>query len=123
MNNNIQESYCSFEVCKKLKEKGFNCIVDAFYDMEGDLAEEATPSRWNDHNAISRPTHAVAIEWIRVNFRTYIWIQIRGNSFNQTYVPFCMENLNPNNTIELAGYPILKEATDAALVYVLENLI
>ena len=30
INNNIQESYCSFEVSKLLKEKGFNISEDIF---------------------------------------------------------------------------------------------
>ena len=37
INNNIQESYCSFEVSKLLKEKGFEVLSKSGYDLKGEI--------------------------------------------------------------------------------------
>lgn len=76
MINNIQEEYCGFEVCKLLKEKGFDvptrmCVID----------DDARPMPFNAGNGMhvnskdpyySCPTQSIALEWIRVNFNMHI---------------------------------------------------
>lgn len=96
MKNNIQESYCSLEVSKLLKEIGFNCECNSHYSLALTTQTHETdgtsgPFAWekgelsvvNDYNTnkslgkyyndidwygCSRPTHQTAIKWLRVNF-------------------------------------------------------
>lgn len=103
MNNNIEESYCSFQVSKLLKEKGFFSSDDelirrgwvhapnegwsftSFGQEQFDEYEDWFLCRRaiggyvlpEDYpNFYAAPTHALAIEWLRVNYG--IWIQING---------------------------------------------
>src|SRR5574343_236503 len=87
INNNIQEAYCSLEVSKLLKEKG--CDLPAqlihYYPPRKKDNVHLGPGWGRRYNYyINQPkdgserihsfTHALAIEWIRVNFGIHIWI-------------------------------------------------
>jgi hypothetical protein len=92
INNNIQESYVSYEVGKLLKNKGFNWIYDEFNpDCNGEHSyfeniNNATEIKRfshyyieNNHNGLQwiwinvpAPTHSIAIEWFRINFGVII---------------------------------------------------
>ena len=85
MNNNIQEVYCSKEVSKLLREKGFDVKCHSHYvgssnDIRFGIVQETgigdiNKEFYNNSDlllSISRPTHQVAIEWLRVNFDIYI---------------------------------------------------
>lgn len=116
LNNNIQESYCSFEVSKLLKEKGFSIRSEPYrYNPYGELTVL---------EGINCPTHALAIEWIRVNFG--VWVVVNFANGNKWYFD-C-------NRIGFSGekkriyssdydYSSPQEATEVALKYVLEELI
>lgn len=167
LNNNIEEDYCSFEVCKLLKEKGFTQPTLCFYFEDGEFKqnvliqitgmeyeEEFTTEynelleNWNDGftskkgdsrcsgcskpngylETFSSPTHTLAIKWIRENFGIWIETQHDG-TFNQ--FTFKLSKLN-NKNIKTEphymhpfgkGFNSSEEATDAALLYVLKNLI
>ena len=68
---NIQEDYCSFEISKLLKEKGFDNKVTAFYVKWGDGGIEffgnCKPAHFNRHQdiVIAAPTHQMAMKWLR----------------------------------------------------------
>lgn len=162
INNNIQEDYCSFEVCKLLKEKGFDIPCSTHWELgNGDkksntppgvyiggfLDKQGSPRPYNNSELMesyqderypndvfgewSRPTHSVAIEWIRVNFGIHIWIASKdvdgkevlyiGNARNipvkKDKKGFIIDPLpyNPKSTPQ--------EATEAALLYTLQNFI
>ena len=102
INNNIQESYCSLEVSKLLEEKG--CTLG--------------------ENKDGLITHALAIEWIRVNFG--VWVVVNFANKNKWYFD-C-------NRIGFSGekkriyssdydYSSPQDAIENALKYVLEELI
>lgn len=115
INNDIEESYCSFEVSKLLKEKGFDCKVKGTRNSD-------TPFSEIDNCQI--PNHALAIEWIRVNFG--IWIEISISIENKWY--FTLLNLESKRNAEIyiindKIYNSPQEATEAALLYVLKELI
>lgn len=135
INNNIQEVYCSFEVSKLLKEKGFwvqtynKCWVktlDGEIIYNGNDEKHDRAEQW-----IMHPTHSVAIEWIRVNFGIHIWIASKdvdskevlyiGNARNipvkKDSKGFIIDPLpyNPKSTPQ--------EATEVALLFTLQNLI
>ncbi len=127
INNEIEESYCSIEVSRLLKEKKFEAETYAYF-LHSD--EENEPdfrisNKWINRNLeddfISAPTHGIAIEWIRVNFNHDI--ESRGvryagdekSSYYQAYVNGCVVSMERYNTPS--------EAIEAALLYTLENLI
>ena len=103
MNNNIQESYCSKEVSKLLKEKGFE------FNMR------TAPTGF--------PTHALAIEWIRVNFG--IWIQVFNEEKNFGYDIINIKKKTSLGNLLYRAYAFNspQQATEAALLYTLQNLI
>lgn len=127
INNNIQESYCSFEVSKLLKEKGFDCICTKSYmdfGMDG-IPDMRIVNHITKPNILA-PTYALAIEWIRTNFDHHIE-NIR-NSFDK--YEYCIdpnkklwETLKETPIHSKKQFKIPQEATEAALLYTLKNLI
>ena len=118
INNNIQESYCSFEVSKLLKEKGFNCYTNTWHQrgngIVGDVVGKSDRYNSKGEAYTSCPTHALAIEWIRVNFG--IWIYS-----NQTSLGNWIGHMNSLETKLYYNTP--QEAESEALWYVLKKLI
>lgn len=136
MNNYIEESYCSFEVSKLLKEKGLVSETLRGYTNKGKLvSEELWMMTCNAPQSISRPTHTLAIEWIRVNFG--IWIYTTGECFGEEWYPqFSVvseevwDDLDKRHSILSAHKKIRpiyfsspQEAIEYALLYALTNLI
>lgn len=127
MNNDIQEDYCSFEVAKLLKEKGFSifckeCYVVDFFDIQG-KRNNVWESKYPD-SVYPISTHALAIKWIRENFRVSISANIAtsGKSYCEIYEwaggAKGWERLNGS-----FGYESCYHATEEALLYVLKTLI
>lgn len=168
INNNIQESYCSFEVSKLLKEKGFGVQTLRCYFEDGTFKKNLLRDRvgmdygseftiefselienWNDgfvtkkngnrcfgcngnkeyFVTYSAPTHALGIEWIRVNFNKIITIYANASGY-------CFEI---HDSSELGGSHVydsditgpnesgcwdnFEDANEAALLYTLKHLI
>jgi hypothetical protein len=144
MNNNIQEPHCSFEVSKLLKEKGFKVYSQYKYF-------EQKPIGYNLVNFIPNkeilniigydlmladgryenidfftlaPTHAVAIEWIRVNFGIHIFADFDLGWEGIIVVPVgYYENGKFPSLGEISKFDTPQESTEAALLYTLQNLI
>jgi len=139
MNNDIQEPYCSLEVCKLLKEKGFNVFCNSFYTEEGDVNLAIDEynilliMNWQlKKEECSFVSQALAIEWIRVNFDLHIHTYPTGMGYYCYEVFSIKRRENPKDKIvqkettsiqwdELYNTP--QEATEAALLYTLKNLI
>lgn len=116
MNNKIDETYCSFAVSKLLKEKGFEipCImlVDEFEHLmnDGSYYEYKFPS----------PTHALAIEWIRINLGQWIYVvpqTLLGKRKCDTYY----HTIVGDDITHSDFYNSPAEATEAALLYILKQ--
>lgn len=146
LNNNITESYCSFEVSKLLKEKGFDCPCDtkvAFTNKKEfyvdklankiQLSDKELLLKYRTFNILC-PTHALAIEWIRVNFGYWITIYVvrRDTVLEGTiysYSPTIKkvpDELKQGLVVDYFPYQLFnspQEATEAALMYTLQNLI
>lgn len=124
MNNTITEDYCSFEVSKLLKEKGaklqthFNGKYHLWY-YEGDLHTYEWFRSFD--NMLPAPTHSLAIKWIRENFR---WnIEIGYKNVNHSFISMVYP-MSPNTRVHpCSTYSTHEEATEAALLYTLKNLI
>jgi hypothetical protein len=136
----IQEAYCSFEVAKLLKEKGFNCPCKVVYSPKGIikhyLKEEVYAHNLKGHKKLC-PTHQMTMKWLREIYHLEINITF-GFPFidgKQQYKYFwsivrvCDNHLeypmdDPNSAYyneEMADS--YEEAVEAALKYVLKNLI
>ncbi len=104
MNNNITEDYCSFEVSKLLKEKGFDCQCDMLHIekekhpilgslfKDGNDLEIVTNSQFEEYKVeygfdgylkgkeiLTIPTHALAIKWLLVNHKVAIDVVLRSS--------------------------------------------
>ena len=106
---NLQEDYCSFELSKLLKEKGFKqegCHKS--YSMEGPVA----------------PTHQMAMKWLREEHKLFIDISFQkdeDDSVTWFYMTWALDDRKRD--VEEVDFASYEEAVEAALKYVLENLI
>jgi len=116
INNDINEIYCSFEVSKLLKEKGFK-------RTENTHQQRANTEVWYDANGNKyggglfcyAPTHATAIQWLYQNFGIWIWIERGKHAF--------IDNESHSAYNSLGQFNSSYEATEATLLYTLKNLI
>src|SRR6478752_4293316 len=125
MNNDIQENYCSFEVSKLLKEKGFDLHCDSYYyDKRGTLREYVGNYNSTDqeelHPHSSRPTHDLAIQWIRKNFRPDYALNLFPYKIRNKLL---WEVRIFGHHFASSGYKLPTDAIDIALFYTLQNLI
>ena len=119
----IKEAYCSFEVAKLLKEKGFNERSAASYDSKGQLQEGY--GYWNKTPIwYAAPTHQMAMAWLRKEKRIFIRIIEDGAGEVFRYEIY---NHTPDNNgdyyISNTYIDSYEEAVKAALKYSLEKLI
>ena len=125
----IQEDYCSYELSKLLKEKGFEILTDKVYDNQNKLDYQNVVC-WQEKRLpyIFAPTHQMAMKWLREKH----WvISIIPKSFyadgrctSWTYSIWADDNLEINDEEEWKNiYGSYEEAVEAALKYSLENLI
>ena len=125
----IQEAYCSKEVSKLLKEKGFNEFCYTYYDNTDNsikrfnkgLYFNNTSYPWGvsyDINDVKKyiiaPTHQMAMRWLREEHNIKIMIR--------PYVDgtYSYEILNGFWYVNFDSY---EEAVEAAIKYCLEYLI
>ena len=135
MNNKIDEDFVGFEIAKLLKEKNYAVdTVHYFIDVNGKNSNHKSMSsehflgaNWNHYpsqensSRVSCPTHSLAIKWIRENFNYNVEVTYRNADKNYQAIS---HPIFPNTEIGLCGhYKSPKEATEAALLYTLQNLI
>ena len=114
----ITEDYCSYEVSKLLKEKGFNEPCTELNKLC--LRDGEKP--------VLKVTHQMAMKWLRKKHNIYINIQPDFPSDKDYKMCWCWSaNILHENCISLKGYQCYietyEEAVEAALKYTLENLI
>ena len=104
----IKEDYCSFEVYKLLKEKGFDGEIHTTFDKEG-------------YTQLSI-TLQMAMKWLRETYGIDIVIEISDPSVKDRKYYCVIWNKN-NDSYILDLFDSYEEALEAALKYCLENLI
>ena len=138
----VQEDYCSFEVAKLLKEKGFNEQCSSTYDIavsggkpifyKYDVLQFFPDGMKNSDDkygmVISAPTHQMAMKWLREVHKVVISIDAHTANHWDGYIDrFEIDILKNASRIivpyEIAIYNTYEEAVEAALKYSLENLI
>ena len=126
----IQEAYCSFEVSKLLKEKGFNEPCKDFYRKENEEWLHRNTYEYNYFNlqmprwedCYSCPTHQMAMAWLREKYRIDIVIEISDPSVKDRKY-YCVIWDGNNNSYILDLFNSYEQSCEAALKYSLENLI
>ena len=128
----IKEAYCSFEVSKLLKEKGFDTQCRAAYTDYGQLFTTQIQqyitniicSKSNLWKCIA-PTHQMAMKWLREEKNIFIVIEPHAyiNEKIKSYDCSLWVDDNYYRYLESKDYPSYEEAVEAALKYCLENLI
>lgn len=118
----IKERYCSYEVARLLKEKGFDESCGYLYCFdELVLAENGFDNRIKNSEItrkvyITAPTHQMACDWLRekgIHINIY-YLSIR----NQYYYEIVEGTQDNEGTCNSYG-----DAVEAALKYSLENLV
>ena len=112
----IKEAYCSDDVCKLLKEKGFKEPCTALNKLV--IKDGEKP--------FIKITHQKAMAWLREVHGIFIAINNDDLDFNWQ----CYDLINRENTLDpkilsesYAGYKTYEEAVEAALKYCLEKII
>ena len=124
----IQEAYVSYEIAQLLKKKGFNERTLYHYTNCDVLQHNIVYNQYKNSeilNAYSAPTHQMACAWLREKYHIFIEI---GTSIdlNGDY-HFLYTILDKECKYVRRGYTYFEwnyeDALEAALKYVLENLI
>lgn len=125
----IYEAYCSYEVSKLLKEKGFDECIFEFYVSDSIMyARNGEGFRLSELPDIYYPhiTHQMACAWLREVHKLHIAILwdcgacIGKNSF--CYHIYRIDNYEDRGYNKI-GFDSNEEAVEAALKYTLNNLL
>lgn len=123
----ITEDYCSYEIAKLLKEKGFDEPCIGFYNpIDGCFFEASIRKSWdyNRHGSINAPTHQMALKWLREVHNIDIIAPPQFDNAKWTYSAIIFKLSIPCTEIRLNDNKDKKEeAYEVAIKYTLENLI
>lgn len=122
----IEEAYCSQEVAKLLKEKGFHIPVLSHYTKFGSVWHCEDREDFNTEAEIecySRPTHQLAMRWLREEKNIIIIVDYNDDVDCEQNERWGFSIYSPDRKIDLATYPTYEETVEAALKYCLTNLI
>ena len=123
----IKEAYCSYEISKLLKEKGFNEECTHYYDVDDGIeyTNGARVINSNTETYFVSPTHQMACAWLREVYKIFIEISV-SIDLNGNY-HYSYHILNKELEYVRKGYTDFdwnyEDAVEAALKYSLENLI
>lgn len=126
------EDYCSFEVAKLLKEKGFNEPIRCWYDNFQDFHEEGVRMSNTDclPPTIMCPTHQTAMKWLREVHNIIVSPYALSLGYYFEIFDLTTRDITGCKPLYQVGIPskeyvlsTYKEAVEAGVKYVLENLI
>lgn len=121
----IKERYCSLELSKLLKEKGFDEKTFTYYD--DDILCNGGWFEWNRSplGHISAPTHQMAMDWLREIHKLHIGIERgpRGYHLTIEIIPLGVVKYVTREIVGTNYVESFKDGVEAALKYALENLI
>lgn len=117
----MKEVYCSYEIAKLLKEKGFDEECTHYYSCEDDELIEYTNGVYSrnskDCHRCTSPTHQMACAWCRdEGYHIYTFKGVDSWVYE-------VQSLNEDWTYHLGCLKDHDDAIEAALKYTLENLI
>ena len=121
----IKEAYCSYEIAKLLKEKGFDIPCNAYWFIGEDVTfrVDGEPINWNDVKAtlewLSCPTLQMVMAWLREKDIDLCIHPDFPRSMDYTIEFY--ENGEPGGCC--GNYKTYEEASEEAIKYALKNLI
>ena len=118
----IKERYCSFEVAKLLKEKGFDEPIQYFYKFDSKELYRGTvfTNTQIGDKFYNAPTHQMAMDWLREVHNIFIIIE----PYSNTSCYFSLwEGDNYYENLLKKSFPSYEEAVEEALKYCLTELI
>lgn len=139
----MKEAYVSYEVAKLLKERGFDWFTYAYYTKD-DVdtkpyfgMENLCPDNWNGEVGevndlwFSAPTQQMACRWLREAHNIFIMPTIDSDAYRTQKIFYGAMIASFNNNGDISyhgplyenGYNEPEDAIEAALEYVLKNLI
>ena len=124
----ITEDHTSLEIAKLLKEKGFDERTDYiyyYYEEDGDYCFEQLwrDEKFNPEKMISCPTHQMAMKWLREEYRMFVTIVFFAEKQGCGFSVEEMAKERFLGTSRNHTYKTYEEAAEAAIKYILENLI
>lgn len=127
----IKEAYCSFEVSKLLKEKGFDDSCLSYFWSEGiDTSYTDIPFTQKNmyEGQILRPTHQMAMKWLREIHKIHIeiWPTYNMETEEHTGWGITVTDLSDFGGVYLSdagSYKTYEEAVEVALKTSLENFV
>lgn len=123
----IKEDYCSYEVAKLLKEKGFDIPVWTRYENDDESNEVIFGSEYNWNNSpmgqISAPTHQMAMKWLREKGVQMSIDTIISSSDGDIYFNIDTYSEDSGWDHPVNFYDSYEEAIEDAIKYSLKNLI
>ena len=125
------EDFVSFEIAKKLKEKGFNWTCSHYYRTKSkDLFMIFPREDWsNIEERINAPTISQVLKWLREEKMIYIEIFLYDRKYSyliKSITQICEEDLFHkclNDDTADEEYATYEQAALAGIEYVLDNLI
>ena len=122
----INEDYCSYEVAKLLKEKGFDEPCRAIYE-EKVLRINTLCDYCNSELSfyVCAATHQMAMKWLREEHKLHIGIARGPKGYHITIetIPLGVVKYITREIVGTNYVDSYEEAVEAALKYTLENLI
>lgn len=127
----ITEDYVSFETAKLLKEKGFDEDIDLWYDENGEMfihPKYDIGRNWRVRQGLKIyqcSTLQMAMKWLRVTYGYYIWVDYSRFDFDKNQ-PFLWNVVKAEIDGDYYGgtyHKTYEKACEAAIKYVLENLV
>ena len=130
----IKEAYCSFEVCKLLREKGFDEPCRSYFTDGTDYCyctydcDERTDINLGVFEYL-RPTHQMVMAWLREKYKIMITIIPQEVSVGVDRMCYCIYRITEDLYQLLCNGKIdnlvdsYEETVEAALKYCLERLI
>ena len=119
----------SFEIAKLLKEKGFDERLNYYYDSFGDIGSSKVKVNWNESEELlcSAPTIAEVVMWLYEKHG--IWIRVTPKPYSHFLTHWRWEHMSTDYSTRNCGwertedYLLPTEAYEAAIIYILKNLI
>ena len=124
----IKEAYCSFEVSKLLKEKGFDEPCCGRYSIRSKEFHLDCTKMCNNGGLFecAAPTHQMAMAYLREKYGIFIAINNDDLDFNWQ----CYDLINRGSTLDpkilsesYGGFKHYEDAVEAALKFCIKNLI
>ena len=119
----------SFELAKALKEKGFDRKCASFYDLISSNQIDGAPlGNYNlTKQSVSIPTIATVVMWLYEKHK--IWIGVTPKPYSHFLTHWRWEHMSTDYSTRNCGwkkvtdYMTPTEAYEAAILYILNNLI